>query len=86
MRFFANFVFSKGRINLLEESYKVELYQDDLSIKFTFRRDTTLDVIIGNQSVGLNVVDTELNIVKELVAKQARERARKNSLFSDEKA
>lgn len=83
MRFFANFEFKKGRINLFEEDYRVELYQDELSVKFNFRRDTTLDVVIGNKSVGLNVIDLVNNSMKELVVKQARQLNRKSSKFEE---
>jgi hypothetical protein len=73
VRFLANFLFSKGRINLIEDTlHKVELYQDDLSVKFSFRRDTTLEVSIGNRSVGLNVIDLNSGVITELVGRQAR--------------
>jgi hypothetical protein len=48
--------------------YKVELYQDDLSLKLDFRRDTTFEIKIGNRSVGLNLIDQN-NVVKEIVVR-----------------
>lgn len=86
VKFHADFVFKRGRINLYDENYRVELYQDDLSVLFNFRRDTTLTVVIGNKSVGLNVIDLETLTRKELVAKQSRQARRKSSFFEEEKS
>ena len=69
VRFNANFIFKRGRINLIDQMYKVELYQDDLSLKLDFRRDTTFEIKIGNRSVGLNLID-QYNVVKEIVVRQ----------------
>lgn len=65
----------------MDEEYRVEVFQDDLSLKFSFKRDTTFSCGITNKSVGLNVVEIENGIetLKELVSKKGQANSRKNS-------
>jgi hypothetical protein len=55
----------------------VELYQDDLSVKLGFRRDTSFEIVIGNRNVGVNVVNTLTGLVKELIVKHIPEEEEK---------
>ena len=63
----------------MDDTYRVELYQDDLTIGFNFRRDSSFELSIGNRSVGLNVIDLEDNILKEIVVRQGVRKLRKGS-------
>jgi|LauGreDrversion4_2_1035121.scaffolds.fasta_scaffold68907_2 hypothetical protein len=45
-----------------------------------------MNVVIGNKSVGLNVIDLTTMTLKELVSKQSREIRRKSSIFEEEKS
>ena len=78
MKFSLNFLFKRGKINLIEpQGHRVELYQDDLSVKLGFRRDTSFEIAIGNRNVGVNVVNTLTGLVKELIVKHIPEEEEK---------
>lgn len=55
----ANLIFKRGRINLVEDFHTVELYQDDLSVIFNIKRDTSFTVSVANRNVGINVHDKQ---------------------------
>ena len=56
VKFNINCIFEKGQFLLEEESYCIELYNEYLALEVSIRRDESLDLLLSNKNVGVNIL------------------------------